>query len=149
MARPTKFNEQLCEQLCTLHEEGLPQKSCADYCGIDRTTLHRWLKKGEKAKSGKYRQFFLNWIRSEAKYEMKHLTHISDSSSWLAHQYLLQVKDPETYVVAEKQEMEMKADTTVTADIDMTNPVITENDLEMLKDLIEDKHDDNTDSGTD
>ena len=149
MARPTKFNEQLCEQLCTLHEEGLPQKSCADYCGIDRTTLHRWLKKGEKAKSGKYRQFFLNWIRSEAKYEMKHLTHISDSSSWLAHQYLLQVKDPETYVVAEKQEMEMKADTNITADVDMTNPVITENDLEMLKDLIEDKHDDNPDSGTD
>ena len=45
--------------------------------------------------------------------------------------------------------MEMKADTNITADVDMTNPVITENDLEMLKDLIEDKHDDNTDSGTD
>ena len=45
--------------------------------------------------------------------------------------------------------MEMKADTNITADIDMTNPVITENDLNMLKDLIEDKHDDNTDSGTD
>ena len=74
---------------------------------------------------------------------------ISDSSSWLAHQYLLQVKDPETYVVAEKQEMEMKADTNITADVDMTNPVITENDLEMLKDLIEDKHDDNPDSRTD
>ena len=37
----------------------------------------------------------------------------------------------------------------VAMEVDMTNPVITENDLEMLKDLIEDKHDDNTDSGTD
>lgn len=149
MARPTKFNEQVCEELCALHEEGLPQKSCADMLGIARKTLYNWLQKGEKAKSGKYRQFYLNWLRASARYERKHLGHISDSSSWLAHQYLLQVKDPETYVVAEKQQIEATNETTVTADIDMTNPVITENDLEMLKDLIEDKHDDNPDSGTD
>ena len=145
----TKFNEQLCEELCTLHAEGLPQKSCADLVGIDRKTLYNWIQKGKNAKSGKYRQFYLNWLRASANFEREHLGHISDSTSWLAHQYLLQVKDPETYVVAEKQQIEATNETTVTADIDMTNPVITENDLEMLKDLIEDKHDDNPDSGTD
>ena len=148
MARPSKFNEQLCEQLCTLHEEGLPQKSCADYCGIDRTTLHRWLKKGENAKSGKYRNFFLNWLRAEAKYEMNHLGHISDSTSWLAHQYLLQVKDPETYVVAEKQEMETTVKADITADIDMTDAEIHNQDLTILQTLLDDKNG-NTNSGTD
>ena len=145
----TKFNEQICEELCALHAEGLPQKSCADLVGIDRRTLYNWIQQGKNAKSGKKRDFYIRWIRAAARYEREHLNKISDSSSWLAHQYLLQVKDPETYVVAEKQEMEMKADTNIIADVDMTNPVITENDLEMLKDLIEDKHDDNPDSGTD
>lgn len=145
----TKFNDQICEELCALHAEGLPQKSCADLVGIDRKTLYNWIQAGKKAKSGKKREFYIRWIRAAAKFEREHLGHISDSSSWLAHQYLLQVKDPETYVVAEKQEMEMKADTKVTADVDMTNPTIGENDLELLKSLIEDKHDDNTDSGRD
>ena len=140
----TKFNEQLCEELCTLHAEGLPQKSCADLVGIDRKTLYNWLQKGEKAKSGKYRQFYLNWLRASARYERKHLGHISDSSSWLAHQYLLQVKDPETYVVAEKQEMEttVKADATVNADIDITSDDFMAKELDLMKTLIEDKHND-------
>ena len=143
-----KFNEQICEELCALHSEGLPQKSCADLVGINRRTLYDWLKKGEKAKSGKYRQFYINWLKSSAKYEREHLNHIRDSPSWLAHQYLLQVKDPETYVVAEKQQIESTNETTLTADVDMTDPRITENDLEMLQSLISDKHD-NINSGRD
>ena len=145
----TKFNEQICEELCSYYEEGLPQKTCADLCGISRMTLNRWVEKGRNAKSGKYREFYLRWCKSKAKFIQHHTNKIAENPSWLASQYLLQVTDPETYVVAEKQEMEMKADTNITADVDMTNPVITENDLNMLKDLIEDKHDDNTDSGTD
>lgn len=137
----TKFNEQLCEELCTLHAEGLPQKSCADLVGIDRKTLYNWIQKGKNAKSGKYRQFYINWLRASANFEREHLGHISDSSSWLAHQYLLQVKDPETYVVAEKQEMEttVKADATVNADIDLTSDDFMAKELDIMKTLIEDK----------
>ena len=111
--------------------------------GIARKTLYNWLQKGEKAKSGKYRQFFLNWLKAEAKYEMKHLNHISESNSWLAHQYLLQVKDPETYVVAEKQEMETTVKADITADVDMTDEAIHQQDLELLKTLMSDKNDHN------
>lgn len=138
----TKFNEQICEELCALHSEGLPQKSCADLVGIDRKTLYNWIQKGKNAKSGKYRQFYINWIKAAAKFEREHLGHISDSTSWLAHQYLLQVKDPDTYVVAEKQQIEQETTATVNADVDMNDPRIQENDLEMLKNLISDKHGD-------
>lgn len=138
----TKFNEQICEELCALHSEGLPQKSCADLVGIDRKTLYNWIQKGKNAKSGKYRQFYINWIKAAAKFEREHLGHISDSPSWLAHQYLLQVKDPDTYVVAEKQQIEQETTATVNADVDMNDPRIQENDLEMLKNLISDKHGD-------
>jgi hypothetical protein len=145
----TKFNEQICEELCALHSEGLPQKSCADLVGIDRKTLYNWIQKGKKAKSGKYREFYINWIRASAKYEREHLNYISDSPSWMAHQYLLQVKDPETYVVAEKQEMEANLKTDASVNVDMTNPAISSNDLELLKSLVDDKNDNNSNSGTD
>ena len=137
-----KFNEEICKEICDLHSEGLPQKSCADLVGINRRTLYDWIQKGKNAKSGKYKQFYQNWLKASAKYEREHLSHISDSASWLAHQYLLQVKDPETYVVAEKQQIEAETKTTLEANVDMNDPRIREQDLEMLKALIDDKHGD-------
>lgn len=142
MARPTKFGEEICNELCQLHSEGLPQKSCADMLGIARKTLYNWLQKGQNAKSGKYRQFYINWRKAEALYEQEHLNQIRGSTSWLAHQYLLQVKDPETYVVAEKQQIEAETKTTLEANVDMNDPRIREDDLKMLKALIDDKHGD-------
>ena len=140
MARPTKFDEELCNEICDFHRKGLPQIRCADILGIDRTTLHRWLKKGEKAKSGKYRKFYINWLRAEADYLLLHTEKINDSTSWLAHQYLLQVTDPDTYVVAEKQQIEAETKTQLTADVDMNDPRIHEKDLEILQNLIRDKN---------
>ena len=144
-----KFNEQICEELCALHSEGLPQKSCADLVGIDRKTLYNWIQKGKKARSGEYRKFYLEWLKASARYEREHLNHISDSQSWMAHQYLLQVKDPETYVVAEKQEMEANLKTDSNVNVDMTDPTISNNDIELLKSLVDDKNDTDPDSRTD
>ena len=137
-----KFNEEICKEICDLHSEGLPQKSCADLVGINRRTLYDWIQKGKNAKSGKYKQFYQNWLRASAKYEREHLSEISGSNSWLAHQYLLQVKDPETYVVAEKQQIEAETKTTLEANVDMNDPRIREDDLALLKALIDDKHGD-------
>jgi hypothetical protein len=148
MARPSKFNEQICNELCSYYEEGLPQKTCADLCGIDRTTLGKWLAKGKNAKSGKYRDFYLRWCKAKAKFIQHHTNKIADNPSWLASQYLLQVTDPETYVVAEKQEMETTVKADITADVDMTDAEIHKHDLELLQSLLDDKHD-NTDSRTD
>ena len=57
------------------------------------------------------------------------------------NEYLLQVKDPETYVVAEKQEMEanLKADATLNGEVDVTSPEFMNKELDILKHLIEDK----------
>jgi uncharacterized membrane protein YfhO len=73
-----------------------------------------------------------------------HLGHINESTSWLAHQYMLQVMDPERYVVAEKQEMEttVKADANINADVDLTSDDFMNKELELMKTLIEDKHND-------
>lgn len=139
-----KFSEQICEELCILREEGLPQTSCADLVGINRRTLYNWLEAGKKAKSGKKRDFYLKWIRASAKYERKHLNEIGDSTSWLAHQYLLQVKDPDTYVVAEKQQIEanVDADNTIKADVDVSSDEFLQRELDLMKAIIRDKKED-------
>ena len=115
-----KFNEEICQELCELCEEGLTAKSCAAIVGIGRRTLYDWLERGKNAKSGKYRTFYLNWKKAEARYEQYHLGKIHNSKSWMAHQYLLQVKDSETYVVAEKQQVESKAEVDLKADADVS-----------------------------
>lgn len=136
-----KFNEEICKELIIAHENGLPKNACAGIVGINRRTLYDWLKKGEKAKSGKYRDFYLRWLKAEARFQAYHLKKINDSKAWTASQYLLQVTDPETYVVAEKQEMEanVKNDTTLKADVDLTSPEFMNRELELMKKIIEDK----------
>ena len=139
MAR-TKFNDEIVDNLCTAHENGLPQKACAQLCGIDRKTLYRWLKRGEEAKSGKYKEFYLRWEKSHAKFQLYHLKKINDSKSWMASQYLLQVSDPDAFVVAEKQQIEANVDADVDAksiQTDLTSEEFMKNELEFMKELLD------------
>ena len=136
-----KFNDEICNELCKYREEGLTINDCAALVGIGRNTVTRWVQKGEKAKSGKYHDFYIRWQRANAKFKRLHQNHIANSNSWLAHQYLLQVTDPETYVVAEKQEMEanINADANLNADVDLTSDDFLNRELDLMKKIIEDK----------
>lgn len=145
MAR-VKFNDEICNCLIENYSSGIPLKYCADVAGISRATIYNWMDKGKKAKSGKYHQFYQQMQRAKALFIQKNLQDIQDSKSWMAKQYLLQVTDPEQFVVAEKQEMETTVRADITADVDMTDKEIHEKDLELLKSLLSDK-DDRTDSG--
>ena len=95
--------------------------------------------KGEKAKSGKYRDFYLDMQKARAKFILYHQRKIANSPSWMASQYLMQCVDPDEYVVAEKQKIESETKATIQAEVDMTDPRIQESDLAMLKELIGDK----------
>lgn len=126
------------------HSEGLPLKYCADIVGIDRRTIYNWMEKGEKARSGKYREFYLDMQKARAKFILHHQRKIANSPSWMASQYLIQCVDPETYVVAEKQQIEAETKTTLEANVDMNDPRIQEADLAILKELIGDKDEHNS-----
>ena len=140
MARP-KFSKEVCDCLIENYGKGIPLKYCADAAGIHRNTVTNWMRKGEAARSGKYRDFYLDMQRAKSKFISHHMQKIGNSQSWMASQYLLQVTDPDEYVVAEKQQIEANAKATVEAKVDMNDPRIQEDDLEMLKALISDKDD--------
>ena len=137
-----KFSEDVCNCIIENYSEGLTISDCADIAGVARETVHRWMKKGETARSGKYKQFYIDMLRARAKFKKHHQQKIAHSNSWMASQYLLQVTDPDNYVIAEKQQIEANAKATVEAKVDMNDPRIQQDDLEMLKALISDKDDD-------
>jgi transposase len=101
----TKFNEETCKCLVDNYSKGLTITDCANIAGIDRRTVHRWIEKGEKARSGKYKQFYLEMQKAKSKFKEHHLRKIAESKDWRASQYLLQVTDSETYVVTEKKQV--------------------------------------------
>ncbi len=143
MAKP-KFSEEVCQCIIEFHSEGVPLKYCADSVGIARQTIYDWMRKGEKAKSGKYHQFYVDMQKARARFILHHQKKIANSPSWMASQYLLQCVDPDEYVVAEKQKIESETKATIQAEVDMTDPRIQESDLAMLKELIGDKDADNS-----
>ena len=102
------------------------------------------MEKGEKARSGKYREFYLDMQKARAKFILHHQRKIANSPSWMASQYLIQCVDPETYVVAEKQQIEAETKQTIEANVDMNDPRIQEADLAILKELIGDKDEHNS-----
>ena len=140
---PKKFNEETCQCLVENYSKGLPLKYCADIAGIDRRTVHRWMEKGRNSKRGKYHDFYKDMQKAKSKFVSKNLLDIQENKSWMAKQYLLQVTDPEQFVVAEKQQIEAETKTTLEANVDMSDPRIQEQDLALLKELIGDKDDNN------
>lgn len=101
----TKFNKETCKCLVDNYSKGLTITDCANIAGIDRRTVHRWIEKGEKARSGKYKQFYLEMQKAKSKFKEHHLRKIAEAKDWRASQYLLQVTDSETYVVTEKKQV--------------------------------------------
>lgn len=100
-----KFSKEICDCLIENYGKGVPLKYCADAAGIHRNTVTNWMNKGEKAKSGKYHDFYLEMQRAKSKFISKNMQDIYDNKDWRAKQYLLQVTDSEQFVVQEKQEI--------------------------------------------
>lgn len=121
MGRKTKFNDALVEIVCIAHENGAPMNLCAKYAGIDRKTLYNWIKKGKDAKKGKFKEFYLRWEKSDAKYQLKHLQNINEhsKSDWKASKYLLEVNNPDEFVIERKvkQEIEQNGELTLNQNI--------------------------------
>jgi hypothetical protein len=69
--RPSKLTEETTKKLVKAIESGNYMKAACAYAGIDYTTFRLWMKKGEKAKSGRYFNFFHTIKRAEQVAEVK------------------------------------------------------------------------------
>ena len=84
------------------------------------------MNKGKNAKSGKYRDFYLDMQKAKSKFIAHHQLKIAESKDWRASQYLLQVTDTDQFVITEKKQVEAnieskaehKLDETVMSELD-------------------------------
>lgn len=100
----TKFNDTIAEQILINYENGLPLKHAASLVGVNPSTVWRWRKKGEKAKSGKYHNFYIKMLEARAKFIAYHLNILNNSDNDATHRYLLEVTDPDNFLVKTKLE---------------------------------------------
>ena len=76
-----KFGEQICNEICELHEEGLPQNKCADFVGVSRETIRLWLNKGKNAKKMAKRKAQQEKLAAYASMNTKKINSNSSNSS--------------------------------------------------------------------
>ena len=71
--------------------------------GIDRKTLLNWLKRGEREKTGLYRELYTAVEKAEADAEVYHLKNIETAAkkNWFASAWFLERKHPERWAKRE------------------------------------------------
>jgi len=64
----TKCSYDMLNQVCLLRSQGNHLKGIAEIVGIRRETIYQWLKKGKKARIGKYAKFYNDWQKATEDY---------------------------------------------------------------------------------
>ena len=107
----TKFNPETRRKIIQALEAGNYRKTAAALAGVDESTFYKWMKRGEKAKSGKYFQFVQSVKRAEEKAKAYHLQQIrkaAENGSWQASAWYLERKHYKEW--GRKQQVDMTAD---------------------------------------
>lgn len=105
-----KFSEEVCSIILDARSSGMSMAECAGLAGISDRTLRRWLEKGEKAKSGKYRTFYFAYLKANLEFVKYHRDKISEHKDWHASQYMLQVNENGKYNQSQKIESKVEAE---------------------------------------
>ncbi len=92
MARPSKLTDECQARLVEALRSGATYALACQAAGVDYSTFRRWMRRGEKAKSGRYRLFHEAIRRAEGECAMSCLEAIRDSApkEWTAAAWLLE-----------------------------------------------------------
>ncbi len=134
-----KFNDERKNIILKARENGLNICDCAILANVDESTLHRWLKKGKTAKSGKYRQFYLDFKYSEVKNKLYHLKKIQDDKSWQSSAWYVERKYPEEY--GRKDSFNVQADVKTQQEINLSEKF----DDDKIRSILNGKEDEDLD----
>jgi hypothetical protein len=98
MARPTKLTPEIQEIILKAIDIGATYKDAAEAAGINYDTFNNWMKRGAKASSGEFFEFFGAVSRSQASARLKYLSVITKAAmdgDWRAALEYLKRRDRE------------------------------------------------------
>ena len=98
--RKVKLNPQIQEAICNEIKRGTPITSACLIAGISKDTYYRWYRKGEKAKTGRFKEFY-NKIEEAKAYaialRVENIRKAGRNGSWQADAWWLERMDPENF----------------------------------------------------
>ena len=103
-----KFSNEIIKMILKARESGLNQKECASIAGINEATLYKWLNKGKKARSGKYKKFYDDFQLAKIRNKLFHLKKIHEEEAWTASAWYLERVYPEEF--GRKDRMDLNHD---------------------------------------
>lgn len=125
MGRKTKLTPDVQKEIGQNIILGMPIKFAAEAAGIGETTFYRWMQSGEKAKRGKFREFWEYIKECQAKAVQLHvklITRAANEGSWQASAWILERRHPNEF--GRKDRIDMKADIKSKNDIPLTTEVL-------------------------
>lgn len=115
-----KFTEELCETIYELVSKGFTYKDICAVCDIGETTFYKWIERGNKSKSGKYKQFVIELEKAKAERKNnlvgKLIEKTEAKDDWKGYAWLLERGYGDEFARPEvkiKQEVESKAEVEV------------------------------------
>jgi len=103
MARPTKLSPEIEERIVSAVRAGTSIAGAAAYAGIDPSTFHRWMERGDPKRTGRadgrYREFRARVEQASGEAEVRDVTVIAKAapSDWRAAAWRLERRRPERY----------------------------------------------------
>ena len=98
--RKVKLNPQIQDAICNEIKRGTPITSACLIAGISKDTYYRWYRKGEKAKTGRFKEFY-NKIEEAKAYaialRVENIRKAGQNGSWQADAWWLERMDPENF----------------------------------------------------
>lgn len=114
VSRSTRLTPELADRIANLISTGNYATVVCGLVGIGESTFYRWLARGEKAKSGLYREFWEKVKKAEAAREAKWVKDIEGDPSWQSKAWLLERRYPDRWGRREVN-VNMNQNVTVTA----------------------------------
>ena len=107
-----KLTDQLCDDICNDIKAGVPIDHASIAHGITRATFYNWYRKGEDAKSGKFKKFYdkVEEAKSVAITLRARRIYKAGEDNWQADAWWLERVDPDNF--GRKETHKIEADVT-------------------------------------
>lgn len=126
-----KFSKEVCETIYELVGKGYTVEQICAVCDINKSTFYNWKKRGENAKSGKYKQF-VNELEKAKSHRKEHfldklIEKTEEKADWKGYAWLLEREFSDEYARPEvkiKQTVDAKAEVEVNPWADVQKLII-------------------------
>lgn len=135
--RKVKLNPQIQDAICNEIKRGTPITSACLIAGISKDTYYRWYRKGEKAKTGRFKEFY-NKIEEAKAYaialRVENIRKAGRNGSWQADAWWLERMDPENF--SRKDNVNVKSEN-INHNLNINLNRLFDED--MMRDIVENK----------